>query len=53
MKYKPIYQAMDADLPDPRVSRTQKHLLKDILVIAMLAAIAEPEGWEDIENFSF
>ena len=23
-----------ADIPDPRVSRTQKHLLKEILVIA-------------------
>lgn len=40
-----------ADLPDPRVSRTQKHLLKDILVIAVLAAIAGAQGWEDIENY--
>ncbi len=40
-----------ADLPDPRVSRTQKHLLKDILVIAVLAAIAGARGWEDIENY--
>ena len=28
------------DLRDPRVSRTKKHLLKDILVIAILAVIA-------------
>lgn len=40
-----------AELPDPRVSRTQKHLLKDILVIAVLAAIAGAQGWEDIENY--
>jgi hypothetical protein len=32
------------------VSRTQKHLLTDILVIAILAVIAGAEGWEDIEN---
>lgn len=40
-----------ADLRDPRVSRTKKHLLKDILVIAILALIAGAEGWEDIENY--
>nr|WP_304598359.1 ISAs1 family transposase [Microcystis sp. 0824] len=39
------------DIPDPRVSRTQKHLLTDILVIAILAVIAGAEGWEDIENY--
>ena len=40
------------DIPDPRVSRTQKHLLTDILVIAILAVIAGAEGWEDMENGS-
>ena len=47
-----------ADLPDPRVSRTQKHLLKDILALAILAVIggapkahSSPHlGWEDMEN---
>ncbi len=38
------------DIKDPRVKRTKKHLLKDILVIAILAVIAGAEGWEDIEN---
>ncbi len=42
-----------ADIPDPRVSRTKKHLLKDILVIAILAVIAGAEGWEDIENYGY
>ncbi len=28
------------DIKDPRVKRTKKHLLKDILVIAILAIIA-------------
>jgi hypothetical protein len=39
------------DIPDPRVSRTQKHLLIDILVIAILAVIAGAQGWEDRENY--
>ena len=34
-----------------RVKRRKKHLLKDILVIAVLAVIAGAEGWEDIENY--
>ena len=36
---------------DPRVNRTKKHLLKDILVIAILAVIAGANGWEDMENY--
>lgn len=40
-----------ADIKDPRVARTQKHLLKDILVIAILAVIAGAEGWSDMENY--
>lgn len=40
-----------ADVPDPRVSRTKKHLLCDVIVIAVLAVIAGAEGWEDIENY--
>ncbi|MDJ0801207.1 MAG: ISAs1 family transposase [Calothrix sp. MO_167.B12] len=39
------------EIRDPRVPRTKKHLLKDILVIAILAVIAGAEGWEDIENY--
>lgn len=41
------------DIKDPRVNRTKKHLLKDILVIAILAVIAGAEGWEDIENYGY
>lgn len=40
-----------ADIKDPRVERTKKHQLTDILVIAILAIIAEAQGWEDIENY--
>ena len=38
-------------LKTKRVKRTKKHLLKDILVIAILAVIGGAEGWEDIENY--
>lgn len=37
------------DIKDPRVERTKKHQLKDILVIAILAVIAGAQGWEDID----
>jgi predicted transposase YbfD/YdcC len=40
-----------SNIKDPRVKRTKKHLLTDILVIAILAVIAGAEGWEDIENY--
>lgn len=39
------------DIKDPRVERTKKHQLPDILVIAILAIIAGAQGWEDIENY--
>lgn len=39
------------DIKDPRVERTKKHLLIDILAIAILAIIAGSQGWEDIENY--
>jgi predicted transposase YbfD/YdcC len=38
-------------LPDPRVDRTKRHLLLDILVIALCAVICGAEGWEDMEAF--
>lgn len=40
-----------AHIQDHRVNRTKKHLLKDILVIAILAVIAGATGWEDMENY--
>jgi predicted transposase YbfD/YdcC len=37
------------DLPDPRVDRTKKHSLGDILVIALCATIAGADSWEEVE----
>lgn len=39
------------DIKDPRVERTKKHQLTDILIITILAVIAGAQGWEDIENY--
>ena len=40
-----------AELPDPRVDPTKKHVLGDILVIAVCAAIAGADSFEDVETF--
>src|SRR5437868_6939578 len=40
-----------ADLPDPRVDRTKKHRLDDILAIALCAVIAGADSFEEIERF--
>ena len=40
-----------ADLPDPRIDRTKKHALGDILVIALAAVVCGANSWEDFEEF--
>lgn len=40
-----------ADLPDPRIDRTRKHKLIDILAIALCAVIAGADSWDEIERF--
>jgi len=40
-----------ADLPDPRVDRTKKHRLSDILVIAICAVVCGADSFEEIERF--
>jgi len=40
-----------ADLPDPRVDRTKKHLLSNIVVIAVCAVVAGADSFEEIERF--
>jgi predicted transposase YbfD/YdcC len=39
------------NLTDPRMARTRRHVLKDILVIALCAMIANANTWVDIANF--
>lgn len=40
-----------ADLPDPRVDRTKRHQLGDILVIAVCAVVCGADNFEEIETF--
>ena len=40
-----------SEIADPRIERSKRHLLSDILTLAVLAVIAGAEGWEDIEEF--
>jgi predicted transposase YbfD/YdcC len=38
-------------LTDPRLARTRRHVLQDILVIALCAMIANANTWVDIERY--
>ena len=40
-----------ADLPDPRVARTKKHLLGDIRVIALSAVVCGADSRAEVETF--
>jgi predicted transposase YbfD/YdcC len=40
-----------ADLEDPRIDRTRRHELMDIVVIAICAVICGAEGWVDIAAY--
>jgi predicted transposase YbfD/YdcC len=40
-----------ADLPDPRVNRTRKHRLDDILAIALCAVLCGADSFEEVERF--
>lgn len=40
-----------AALPDPRIDRTKKHLLVDIVVITLCAVMAGADSWEEIAAF--
>jgi len=38
-----------SDLTDPRIDRTKRHLLIDVVVMAVCAVICGAETWEDVE----
>lgn len=47
---KPLAEAF-AGLTDPRLDRSKKHRLSDILAIALCAVIAGADSWEEVERF--
>ena len=42
-----------AELKDPRMDRTKKHSLSDILTIAICAVICGADGWMQVEEFGY
>jgi predicted transposase YbfD/YdcC len=40
-----------AKLTDPRMERTKRHELLEIIVVALMATVAGANGWADIERF--
>jgi predicted transposase YbfD/YdcC len=43
------FQAYFAEIEDPRVERTRRHKLLDIIVIAVCAVICSADDWVDVE----
>ncbi len=39
------------EFKDPRIERTKRHLLMDIVLLAILAVMSDAEGWEQIAEF--
>ena len=44
-------QSIFESIEDPRVERTKRHQLLDIILIAILGVLCVAEGWVDIESF--
>jgi predicted transposase YbfD/YdcC len=44
-------QSHFADLPDPRLDRRKRHLLVDLIVIALCAIVCGANNWQQIEAF--
>lgn len=44
-------QSIFESIEDPRVERTKRHQLLDIILIAILGVLCGAEGWVDIESF--
>jgi len=53
MKLPPKYKLVEhfSEIDDPRIERTKRHQLVDILVIAILAVICGTDSWVAIEGF--
>ena len=45
------FQVHFEKLKDPRINRTKKHSLENILVIAFCAILMGANGWDDLEDF--
>jgi hypothetical protein len=50
-RLKELFTPYFASLPDPRVARSRRHTLLDLVVIALCATLGGADGWADIERF--
>jgi predicted transposase YbfD/YdcC len=46
-----LFTPFFGELPDPRVDRTRRHALLDMLILALCATLGGANGWADIERF--
>jgi predicted transposase YbfD/YdcC len=46
-----VIHEMFADLPDPRVERTKRHQLLDVITIAVCAVVSGADTWVDVEGW--
>ena len=46
-----LFTPFFAGLTDPRLERTQRHTLLDIIILAVCATLGNANGWADIERF--
>src|SRR5881398_454578 len=44
-------ETMFAQVEDPRIERTKRHRLRDIIIIAVCGVICGADGWVGIEEF--
>lgn len=44
-------EALFAEVEDPRVERTKRHHLRDIIILAICGVICGADGWVEIEEF--
>src|SRR5262249_55603068 len=47
-----LFTPFFANLTDPRIERTKRHQLLDIIILAVCATLGGADGWADIERFA-
>jgi predicted transposase YbfD/YdcC len=48
---RPIWLSHFDDLPEPRMARTRRHALSEIVLMVLIGAIVECPGWDAIHRF--
>jgi predicted transposase YbfD/YdcC len=46
-------RALFDEIPDPRMQRTRRHRLTDVLVLVLLGTVVGCPGWDAIERFAY